>query len=146
MLPNEYFYPSQTKILEGRTNLPECVFEALFRGVSTRFGLRIVENCFEHTFGKVGSSFQNLRLGSIILENETAGRACIFDGLCEGESTSLVVLIDVLIYVFHTHFYGIYALQTKILDGLTQPSATSPLFSTISILNISTKASTWIRG
>ncbi len=28
-------YPSQTKILEGRTNLSECVFEALFKGVST---------------------------------------------------------------------------------------------------------------
>jgi hypothetical protein len=24
-----------------------------------------VENCFEHTFGKAGSAFQNLRLGSI---------------------------------------------------------------------------------
>jgi hypothetical protein len=30
--------------------------------------------------------------------------------------------------------------------GLNQPSATSPFFSTISILNISTKMSTWIRG
>jgi len=39
--------PSQTKILEFLTNLCECVFEALFKGVSTRFGLRI----------------QNLRLG-----------------------------------------------------------------------------------
>ena len=36
----------QTKILEGRTNLSERVFEALFKGVSTRFGLRIVEKCF----------------------------------------------------------------------------------------------------
>ena len=33
--------------------------------MSTRFGLRIVENCFEKAFGKVGSDFQNLRLGSI---------------------------------------------------------------------------------
>jgi hypothetical protein len=32
-------YPYQTEILEGRTNLSECIFEALFKGVSTRFGL-----------------------------------------------------------------------------------------------------------
>jgi len=31
-------YAPQTKILEGRTNVSECVFEALFKGVSTRFG------------------------------------------------------------------------------------------------------------
>ena len=36
------FYPSQTKILEGQTNFSECVFEVLFKGVSTLFGLRIV--------------------------------------------------------------------------------------------------------
>ena len=58
-------YPSQTKILEVRTNLSECVFEALFKGVSTRFGRRIVEKCFENAFGKVGSDFQNLRLGGV---------------------------------------------------------------------------------
>jgi hypothetical protein len=44
----EKVYPSQTKILEGRTKVSECVFEALFKCVSTRFGLRIVENCFEN--------------------------------------------------------------------------------------------------
>ena len=58
-------YPSQTKILEGRTNISECVFEALFKGVSTGFGLANVEKCFENAFWKVGSAFQNLRLGSI---------------------------------------------------------------------------------
>jgi len=46
-------YPSQTKILDGRTNLSECVFEALFKGVSTRFGLQTVEKCFENAFGNV---------------------------------------------------------------------------------------------
>jgi hypothetical protein len=37
-------YPSQsqTKILEDRTNISEHVFEALFKGVSTRFGLQNV--------------------------------------------------------------------------------------------------------
>ena len=38
----------------------------LFKGVSTRFGLRIVENCVENALGRtVGSAFPNLRLGSI---------------------------------------------------------------------------------
>ncbi len=57
-----------TKIFEGRTNLSECVFEALFNGASTLFGIRIVEKFFERALGKVGSSFENLRLGSIKLE------------------------------------------------------------------------------
>jgi hypothetical protein len=58
-------YGPQTKILEGRTNRPERVFEALFKGVSTLFGLRIVEKCFETAFRTVGSAFQNLRLGGV---------------------------------------------------------------------------------
>jgi hypothetical protein len=64
-LTKDEIYPSQTKILENRTNLSECVFEALFKVVSTRFGIRFVEECFEDVFGTVGSAFQNLRLGSI---------------------------------------------------------------------------------
>jgi len=43
-------YPSQTKILEGRTNISERVFEALFKGVRTVFGLQNVEKCFENAF------------------------------------------------------------------------------------------------
>jgi hypothetical protein len=58
-------YPSQTKILEGRTNRPERLFDALFKGVSTQLGLRNVEKCVEKTFRTVCSAFQNLRLGSI---------------------------------------------------------------------------------
>ncbi len=58
-------YPSQTTILDGRTNVSECAFGALFKGVSTLFGIRIVEKYFESAFGNVGSAFQNLRLGSI---------------------------------------------------------------------------------
>jgi hypothetical protein len=61
------FYDSQTKILEGRTNRPEHLFDALFKDVSTRFGLRIVEKCVEKMFRTVCSAFQNLRLGSINL-------------------------------------------------------------------------------
>ena len=58
-------YAPQTKILEGRTNFSECVFEALFKGVGTAFGPRNVEKCFENAFWKVGSAFQNLRLGGV---------------------------------------------------------------------------------
>jgi len=43
------------------------MFEALFNGVSTRFGLRIVENSIENPHFIFCSSFQNLRLGSINL-------------------------------------------------------------------------------
>ncbi len=55
----------QTKILESWTNLSECIFEAIFKGVSTGFGLQNVEYCFENAFWKVRPTFQNLRLGSI---------------------------------------------------------------------------------
>jgi hypothetical protein len=46
-------YAPQTKILEVRTNISECVFEALLKGLSTLFRLRIVEKCFENAFGTV---------------------------------------------------------------------------------------------
>ncbi len=58
----------QTKILEGGTKEELRISnEALFKGVSNRFGLRTIEKCFlrnpEFLFC---SSFQNLRLGGII--------------------------------------------------------------------------------
>ncbi len=62
-------YPSQTKILEGRTNISECIFEALFKGVSTRFGRRTVEKCFENAFWKVCPAFRNLRLGGVKIDS-----------------------------------------------------------------------------
>ena len=37
-------YAPQTKILDGRTNVWERIFEVLFKGVSTRFGLRSFES------------------------------------------------------------------------------------------------------
>jgi hypothetical protein len=60
----------KTKIFAGRTNLSECVLEALFKGVSTVFGLRNVESAskFEHALGKVGSACENLRLGRVKLK------------------------------------------------------------------------------
>jgi hypothetical protein len=41
------------------------IFEALFKVVSTRFGLLIVENSIENPHFIFCLSFQNLRLGSI---------------------------------------------------------------------------------
>jgi hypothetical protein len=40
-------------------------FEAPFKGVSTRFGQRTIEKCFENPDLIFCSSFQKLRLGSI---------------------------------------------------------------------------------
>jgi hypothetical protein len=57
-------YPSQTKILEGRTKDEMRIFEELFKGVSTQFGPRAMEK-FENPHFVFCSSFQNLRLGSI---------------------------------------------------------------------------------
>jgi len=72
----------QTKILEGgtvgkitpsQTKSLECVTkddiriskEALFKGVSTRFGLRYIEKSIENPDVIFCYAFQNLRLGSI---------------------------------------------------------------------------------
>ncbi len=66
-VPKSSFYAPQTKILERRSNIRERIFKALFTHVSTRFGLRSFEKCFENTFTNVDSAFQNLRLGSIRL-------------------------------------------------------------------------------
>jgi hypothetical protein len=60
-------YAPQTKNLEGRASIRERIFKALFTYVSTRFGLRSFEKCFENTFPNVCSAFQILRLGSIKL-------------------------------------------------------------------------------
>ena len=58
-------YAPQTMILDGTANMREHIFKALFTYVSTRFGLRSFEKCFEKTFPNVCSAFPNLRLGSI---------------------------------------------------------------------------------
>jgi hypothetical protein len=58
-------YPSQTKILEGLTKENIWIFEALFNGVSTRYGLRAIEKSVENPDFNFCSSFQHLRLGSI---------------------------------------------------------------------------------
>jgi hypothetical protein len=60
-------YPSQTKILEGGTKGYIWIVEALFKGVSTRFGIRTIEKSIENPDVIFCSAFQNLRLGSIKL-------------------------------------------------------------------------------
>jgi hypothetical protein len=60
-----YFYPSQTKMLEGGTKDEIRMFEALFNGVSTRFGRRTIEKYVENPDFIFCSSFQHLRLVSI---------------------------------------------------------------------------------
>jgi hypothetical protein len=60
------FYPSQTQILEGGTKDEIRISkEALFKGVSTRLGLRTIEKAMENPDFVFCQSFQNLRLGSI---------------------------------------------------------------------------------
>ena len=58
-------YAPQTKILERRTKDEIRIFEALFKGVSTRFGLLTIEKYIENLDLIFCQSFQNLRLGSI---------------------------------------------------------------------------------
>jgi len=58
-------YPSQTKIWEGGTKDEIQIFEALLKGVSTRFGLRTIEKSVENLDFIFCQTFQNLRLGSI---------------------------------------------------------------------------------
>jgi hypothetical protein len=41
-------YPSQTKILEGLTKDEIQIFDILFKGVSTGFGLRTIEKYIEN--------------------------------------------------------------------------------------------------
>ena len=59
------FTPSQKKILQRGTKDEMKIFEALFKGVSTRFGLRTVEKSIENPHFIFCSSFRNRRLGSI---------------------------------------------------------------------------------
>ncbi len=58
------FIHSKRRILDGWTKDEIRMFEALFKGVSARFGLRIVEKSVETPDFIFCSSFQNLRLGA----------------------------------------------------------------------------------
>jgi len=63
-------------------------FRSTFKGVSTRFGLRTIEKSVENPDFIFCSSFQNLRLGSIILEGWTKDEIRISkEALFKGVST-----------------------------------------------------------
>ncbi len=72
-LLNHFSFP-QTKILKGRTNIRERLFEVLFKCVSTRFLLRSFEKHFENTFPNVRSAFQNLRLSQACATHPPCGK------------------------------------------------------------------------
>ena len=62
-------HASQTKMFDDRTKGWACLFEALFEGVSTRFGRRPLAKCLEKTRSTHCFVFQNLRLGGMQLRN-----------------------------------------------------------------------------
>ena len=62
-------YAPQTKILEGLTKEEIRIFEGLFKGVRTRFGLRTIEKCFENPDFFFCQSFQIIRLGWVKSRN-----------------------------------------------------------------------------
>ena len=60
------FTPPKRRLWKAEPTFPNAFpGEALFKGVSTRFGIRIVEIASPgNACGKVGSAFHNLRLGA----------------------------------------------------------------------------------
>ena len=94
-------YAPQTKILEDGATDRSCIFEALFKGVSTGFGLLLFEKCLEKlskrfvrpskcSFGEHRitqtlqpqfvvhkSAFQNLRLGNINFREFAKRQNCL---------------------------------------------------------------------
>ncbi len=109
----QYFYPSQTKMLEGGTKEEIRIFRSIFKVVSTRFGLRIVENSIENAHFIFCSSFQNLRLGSIVFptKNQTNITTRI-----------LFVEADRNFKQCSEQNRAFYPFQTKILEGRTNLS------------------------
>ncbi len=62
-MSNSQLYPSQTKILEGLTKEKIQIFEALFKGVITRSGLRTIEKYIENLDFIFCSIFQKSSFG-----------------------------------------------------------------------------------
>ena len=56
-------YAPQTKILEAWTKRRVCVFEVLSKGVSTRFGRRVIENSVKNAHVTLCSIFQKSSFG-----------------------------------------------------------------------------------
>ncbi len=63
--------------LEGLTTDEMRMFESLFKGVSTRFGLLTIEKCFENLHFICCQTFQNLRLGSIVANKKSHFRPSV---------------------------------------------------------------------
>ncbi len=147
---------STTRRRDSHT-LRERIFKALFTYVSTRFGLRSFEKCFENTFPNVCSAFQHLRLGSII-KQMVISWWCVCRNhkimlpkrrFWKVEQTCWAVISKHFSMVSSPNWVVSYvksALKTR-SEMFVQTSRRQlvPYFSTISILNISTKVSTWIR-
>jgi hypothetical protein len=83
-------YAPQTKILEDRTNLSECVFEALFKGVSTRFGRRIVAKR-KGWFGLPKSSFGRGTVGTLDINTAVHSSHAITSSSYHHEGTHLML-------------------------------------------------------
>ena len=90
-------YPSQTNIWEGWTKEEIRICEALFKGVSTRFGLRTIEKCFANPDFIFCSSFPNLRLGGIDFARWLQKIVACYDALwCVGFSGMLRSFVSTL--------------------------------------------------
>ncbi len=85
----------QTKMLvEPTFQVSECVFYALFKGASTRFGLRIVENASLEKHSEWLDFDRHIYAPQTkILEDRTKDRACIFEALFKGLGTSFGRLV-----------------------------------------------------
>ena len=54
---------SQTKVLDGGTTRCVCVFKVLLNGVSTTFGLPMIENSFKNELATICSTLDNSSFG-----------------------------------------------------------------------------------
>jgi hypothetical protein len=106
------------------------MFEALFKGVSTRFGLRTIEKSVENPDFIFCSSFQNLRLGSIKFQQtfQNAFPGFPLEALFKGESTRFCLRIveKCIEHTFQNLRLGSIILLTFLFGGtLTRAPSTS---------------------
>jgi hypothetical protein len=70
-------YAPQTKILDGGTKRCVCVFEVLFKGVSTLFGRPLIENTFKNAYATFGSTLENSSFGYHKLQSSVHTSMCM---------------------------------------------------------------------
>jgi hypothetical protein len=90
MLPKRRFWTSEQSVC-----VCVCVFEVLFKDVSTRFGRPLIENSFKNAHATFGSTLENSSFG----EHKTGKRSPhSFDDSCPslscGRCATIVVSID----------------------------------------------------